>query len=157
MYFADNIRKAGFIHLKLTIYNKFFEYTTCVICHLPPSYPHCRSYDKGCEPLYLAGRGPVPCTGKKCPVQPPSTKTVHPGPEWRHSLGICWIDLDMPGGKQLPLRQDWGWSPFVQPPCSTALPQTHAPSAGCLSHPTAPSAEELALHLQRSHHRHKTD
>lgn len=128
-----------------------------IICNLPPSSLHCRSCDTGCEPLYLAGLGPVPCTGRTCPAPPPSTRTVHPGPEWRHSSDACWNVVDTPGGKQLRPPRDWASSPLVQPPCSTALPQMHAPSAGCLSHPIAPSAEELALHLQREQHRQKTD
>lgn len=128
----------------------------CRKCHLPPSSLHCRSYDTDYEPLYQARQGPVRCTGRKCPAPTRSTKTVHPGPEWCHSLGICWNNVDMPDGKRLRPPQDWGSSPFVQPPCSTALPQMHAPSSGCPSHPIAPSAEELALHLQRQHHKYKT-
>lgn len=121
--------------------------------YLPPSSLHCRSYDKDYKPLYQAGQGPVPCNGRKCPSPTRSTRTVRPGPVWCRSLGICWNNADRPGGKQPQCPQDWASSPSVQPPCSTALPQMHAPSSGCPSRPIAPTAKEPALALKRKANR----
>lgn len=115
--------------------------------HLPPSYLRCRSYGKDCWLLCLASLAPVHHTERECPAPPPSTMTVHSGPDWCRSLGIYWNTVDKPAGKQRRPPQDWGSSPYALPPCSTALPQMSAPSAGCPSHPIAPSAEELASHL----------
>lgn len=84
-----------------------------------------------------------------CLEPPPSTRTVRPGPGWRHSLGSSWSDADTPVGKRPPAPQDSGSSPFSQPPCSTALLQTGAPSAACPEHPIIPTSEEPALHLHR--------
>ena len=74
---------------------------------------------------------------------------------------IVWVSAgvpsDMPEGKQPPLPQDWGSSPFAQPPCSTALRQRSAPSAACPSRPTAPTSEGHASHLHRWDNTDETD
>lgn len=146
--FEFNTGNISSIYLSSKRKAKIYNSTPSVICQLPPSSLHCRSYDKGCEPLYLVGLGPLPCTGRRCLAPLPSTKTSHLSPERCHSLGICWNDVDMPDEKQCRPPHDWDSNPVVQPPCSIALPQKHAPSAVYLSRPIAPTAEEHALHLQ---------
>lgn len=120
-----------------------------VVCDLPPRFLHCRNYDRDSEPSYPSGLGFVPCTEKKCPAPNRSTKSVHPCPDWCHSSGMCLNNVDTPAGKLLGSLQDWVSGPFVQPPDSTVLQQKSGPSAGCLWHPTAPSAVELAFLLER--------
>lgn len=113
--------------------------------NLPPNSLPCRSYGRGYEPLYQAGQARALCTGRKYPSPGQSTRIVHPGPDWCRSWDMCWNNVDMPGGKQPQHLLDWASSLFVQPPCSTALPQRLAPLSGCPSRPITPSAKEPAF------------
>lgn len=128
-------------------------WASSVVCNLPPRFLHCRSYDRGSEPSCLSGLGLAPRTGKRCPAPNWSTKNVHSCLDWCHSSGRCLNNVHKPAGKLLGPPQDWVSGPFGQPPESTVLQQKSEPSAGCLLHPTAPSAEERAWRLRRQDHK----